>query len=324
MKEAPPDFLVKVERFFEAASTAYVNQQIAQAHVGVSEAQSIERWLSRPTHEHEIGEAVDVLGIVSFAMLFVPGFGEAEMGFFGTLRAAYEAQKYLKAAGLFTAAMGFLGSISGGASDSIYLYKRFGGGPDAAARAARWDGSDRDQLLSTASVILSLPDLPVGTILLARDLPEIAEDAAKASVKAGSYADRSSSLSGRAARLETKAAQSSDAAMLPRIGTVTQYAHARAKMLTDLSIEMNKDAVQLNRKLYLRMLVNGSATLAGSPMMDGYFAHDARRAYSINRPGPERWIGQYLSAPHRNGGGGYRGTRSFSFHIGTTRRAATK
>ncbi|SIQ81961.1 MULTISPECIES: hypothetical protein [Acidiphilium] len=324
LREAPPGFLARVERFFEEACAAYGRQQIAQGQMDIAMGQAMERWLSNPTHEHEIGIAVDVLGIVSFAMLFVPGIGEAEIGLVGSFRAAMAAEKYWQAAGLVTAGMGFAGSISGGVSDSVYLFKRFDDGPDGSEKADRWDDGLTGQVLATASVILSLPDLAVGSVLLAKELPEIAQDAAKANQEAVAFADRSKALASRAGRLDSAALSSGNADLGSRVGVVTSYARARAKFLTEQSIALNAEAVQLNRKLYTTMMVNGSATLLGSPMMDAYFAHDARQAYARGKPGPEGWIGQYLDPPVSHGIRTYRPPKNLSLHIGATRRPRKK
>lgn len=278
-KEAPAGFLARVEKFFEEASSAYVRQQMLQAQVGIATSQAIARWLSNPTHEHEVGLAVDVLGIVSFFMLFVQGVGEAEMGLIGAFRAAMAAEKYWQAAGLATGAMGFVGSLSSSASDSIYMFKRYDDGPDGEEKATRWDDGLVGQTLSVASVVLSLPDFFVGGVLLVRDLPEIAKDAAKTTQEAGTLANRAESLSSRAGRIDATAANSGNADLASRAAAATGYARQRARILTEQSVDLSKDAHKLYRKLYLTMMVNGSATFVGAPMMDTYFR--ARRAESF-------------------------------------------
>ncbi len=138
--------------------------------------------------------------------------------------------------------MGFAGSISGGVSDSVYLFKRFDDGLDGSEKAAKWDDGLTGQVLATASVILSLPDLAVGSVLLAKDLPEIAQDAAKANREAATFADRSKALVSRAGRLDSAALSSGNADLGSRVGVVTSYARARAKFLTEQSVALNAEA----------------------------------------------------------------------------------
>lgn len=313
---APPDFLDRVENFVEARLADYGRAQIAQSEMVIQADQALASWLSNPTHEHEIGLAFDILGLVSFALLFVPGIGEAEMGLFAAFRAAMAANNYLRATGLFTALIGGTGALAGTASDGRFLYERFAVGREA---AEKWDQSNLAQGLSTAAFLLSLPDLAVGSTLMIRDLPELSGGIAKADAQARVLSDHAAALSARAGQIDATAGRSGDDAVSQRVGKVTAYARERAKTLTKQAAEMNTKAVKLTRKLYVTLMVNGTANVVGSPTMDAYFLHDAHENYLDHRSGIERSFWQYL-APHPQPGPRLGAKYGVSFHIAASRR----
>ncbi len=83
----PKNLGQRVEAFFENAMTTYGEEQMAEAQANMAMNQALLNFLGSNTGEHTVGLGFDLLGLLAFALLFVPVVGEAEMGVMATLAA---------------------------------------------------------------------------------------------------------------------------------------------------------------------------------------------------------------------------------------------
>lgn len=322
----PPSegFLGRVEHFFENILADYGREQIKQSEMQLSYGraidQSLAQWMSNPTHEHEIGLAVDILGVVSFALLFVPGVGEAEMGVWAVARTAMAAGDYLKVAGLGTSSLAFIGSVCGLGSDGGYMYYRYIDPSGGKTQAEAWGDKKWVKILSTASAVMVIPDLAVGSIIMYRDLPKIVEEANEAISKSQDFAARSEKLAKKSNKIDEISDGGQDRILAERMKRVSEYAKERAKTLTDHSVKLNDDARKLYKKLYTTMAVNGTASFVGTPMTEFYFAHDNRTDINMDFRKTKQWPGQYLMPSRPVDTKNYESTQNLCFHIGATCR----
>lgn len=319
----PPEpalgFMQRVEHFFGNALAQLGRNEERQADMQMAAGQSITQWLANPVTEHELGLAVDILGMVSFAFLFLPGIGEAEMGIFATARVAAAAGNTLKVMGYGTAGLAFAGSVAGFVSDGGYVYFTYGGDPDVRMKADEWAETGYVKILSAASAILVLPDLPVGGVLLIRDLPEMAAEAAKTAAEAGTKAATSGKLESVANYLDT-IAPSLGKNLAQNAAKASSYTKETAREFAKSAADLERESQVHYRKLYATMLINGTATFVGSPMTEAYFGYDNRQDLGARLAEAEHWIGDLLNPPNAAGSRKHDSLHNLGLRIGASRK----
>ena len=168
----PKTFWQKVERLFEESMEAQLEANEMETQANLAMWQSISSWFANKDNEHKVGLLFDVIGVVGFVCLFIPGIGEAEMG----LIAAARAGEVLLTVGRVTAAAAATGSALGAVVDGRYLGLRYLGGGSQAQReeaAKQWDDSKLATHMSIAAAILALPDFAVGGVMTLKDLSSL-------------------------------------------------------------------------------------------------------------------------------------------------------
>ena len=284
---APPTVWERVKHVFERAMELSGEAQIANAEAAMAEGQAIRDWFADKDHEHAVALAFDILGVVGFALLFVPGIGEAEMGVLAAVRAG----EYLSAAGRITAPLAFGGASLGAYVDGRYMYARyFSGGEIEGRKAAKeWDDSPQAVTLSLASAILALPDFAVGGIMTVRSLRELPAALGEAREAAAATRAKEAAKLAKADELEGRAAGDVPAwqkrALEKKAGDLTK----RADRLARRAEAAEDRARRLSRKLYAVMGVTVPG-LSGTPVVGAYYARDNARDESE----PFKVAGKYL------------------------------
>ena len=303
-----PTIMQRLERVFDDAMAAEGRAAIAQGQAQMAEGRALASFFASKEGEHATGMAIDVLGLVCFAALFVPGIGEAELGFVAAMRAG----QWALTAGRVTAGMAAIGSGLAARVDGKYLLLRYFDGPDGPSAARTWDESPEAQRESIAAAILALPDFAVGGTLLLRDLkdlPGMIRGTEQAATRAENQIDGTDQFISRIERKHGGAvpAGSKDAKKI----IANQN---RAKDLAHDVQEAHDKSVRLSRKLYLALLGNLPATFVGTPVAESYFNQDNPNFWSRQA----KWVGHLLMPPGRSGGSAPRG--NFSAKIGACRR----
>jgi hypothetical protein len=275
-------------------------------------ARGISDWLANKDHEHAVGLAFDIIGVVSVVMLFVPGVGEAELGFIAAARAG----EILLTAGRITAAGAGTGAALGAYVDGKYLYlSHF----DGAQAAKEWDESPQAVTMSLAAAILALPDFAVGGIMTLRDLRSLPSEIDGSSKAAQSYDALAAAKAQKARELQNRIPDE-PAWKARHLQQKSADVAARSRKLAQKAAEANERAQRLQRKLYTTMLLNAPSTFLGTPTAESYFLHDNASDLANPIRTARRWIGSLLMPPESPDASG-KAAHNFGMRIGVSSRS---
>ncbi len=282
----PKTFWQKVEKLFEDSMEMQMEANEMEMQGNLAMWQSISGWFANKDNEHKVGLLFDVIGVVGFVCLFIPGIGEAEMG----LIAAARAGEVLLTVGRVTAAAAATGSALGAVVDGRYLGLRYLGGGSQAQReeaAKQWDDSRLASNMSIAAAILALPDFAVGGVMTLKDLSSLPGAVDKAGADAAKLREAAAPKLAKADELRGRI-QNEPAWMKPKLENKAANIAQRAAKLTKRAEEADRKAKVLTNKLLAAMLINAPATFVGTPQAEAYFVHDNHD-----------WLGSLLM-PHRS------------------------
>lgn len=312
----PHDWLGRLKAAVEDALTRIGEAQMMEAEANLAMGQTIADWFADKDHEHEAGLAFDILGLAAFALLFVPGLGEAEMAFMG-----------LGALARGTAVAAAGGAMCGLWSDGNYLRLRFGPGGREAAEA--WDNTPEATTLSLAAAILALPDFAVGGIMTLRDLRALPGEIRESGAARAALQAKADAGLAKAARLEGRM-EDAEAWRARKLKAKSAAIAQRAERLAARAAAADRRTRGLQAKLLLTLGLPAPATFIGTPLAEGYYAHDTEHDHPHDLGANIRTAGQYageqfkalrrlLFPPHPSGGAGRRG---LGLRIGATSRGA--
>lgn len=279
-----PTFWQKAETFFNDQMTILGESYMLQSEADLAMSQSVIDFFSSKDGEHIAGLAFDVLGVVCFIALFIPGVGEAELGVIAAIRAGQIALT----AGRVTAGLAVAGTMLMARVDGKYLLLRY---RDGEAAAKEWEDSPEATKESIAAALLAIPDFLVGGAMLARDLatlPSRIDGAAQEAIRAKNQAAGAEQF---AQKLEAKHGGAVPAGS--RDANKLAANTSRAERLADLAKEANKKSQQLSNKLYVAMLANAPSTYIGTPTAEAYFNRDDPHFW----PDHLDWVVNLLSPP---------------------------
>lgn len=284
---AKPTVWQKVEKLFWDAMEREGEAELARSQADLAMGQAIVNFFGSKEGEHVTGMAVDVLGVLCFAALFIPGIGEAELGFVAAVRAG----EWALTAGRVTAGMAAIGSGLAARVDGKYLLLRYFDGPSGPEAAETWDDLPEATKELIAAAMLAIPDFLVGGAMLLRDLKDLPgliggaeKNAAKAKNQIGGADQYVKKLEGK--HDGAVPAGSRDAKKIAAN-------KARAKQLEDIAKEAHDKSLRLSRKLYVAMLGNLPATFIGTPVVEAYFNRDNPNFWHDHTS----WIGNLLTPP---------------------------
>lgn len=281
---AKPTFWQRMENIFWDAMDQEGRTAVAQGQAQLAMGQTVIDFFNSKDGEHIAGIAIDVIGVLCFAALFIPGIGEAELGFIAAARAG----QWALTAGRVTAGLAATGSLIAARVDGKYLLLRCQDGEKA---AQEWDDLPEASQELIAAAILAIPDFLVGGAMLLRDLsalPGLIGGAEKEAVRAK---NQISGADQYVQKLEDKHSGAVPAGS--RDAQKIAANKARAKHLEEIAKEANVKALQLSRKLYVAMLGNLPATFVGTPVIEAYFNRDNPHFWHDQTS----WLGNLLTPP---------------------------
>jgi len=224
-----------------------------------------------PAVEHGIGVVTDVVSIVGFVALFVPGVGEGEMAAIGAARAGmalYKAQRFSAAAAkltpLATTTLAGVGGILGGRVDGNFFLLKFTEGDDAADTFIHSDAANK---ASGIAALLTLPDATIGSIIALSEMKSIRAEIEAQRRVAQENQLLASRKAAKADRLQSQNGTSkNDLAKAARIAK-------RADQLAKLVAESRARAQTLQRELAHKL---GAITvsMSGQGAAEGFYMMD--------------------------------------------------
>jgi hypothetical protein len=279
-----PSLWQKVEKIFWDEMEQEGEREVAYGQANLAFGQAVVDFFGSKDGEHITGLAFDVLGVVCFIALFIPGVGEAELGFVAAIKAGQMALT----AGRVTAGLAVAGTMLAARVDGTYVLLRYRDGEEA---ARNWEESPEATKESIAAAILALPDFLVGGAMLARDLATLPGRIGTAGQEAARARNQIAGADQYVKKIETK----HGGAVPPGSRDSKKIAAntARAERLADLAKEANLRSQQLSNKLYVAMLANAPSTFIGTPVGEAYFNHDDPHFW----PDHLGWVGNLLTPP---------------------------
>jgi hypothetical protein len=276
----------KIANFFteamELEGQAELQQAEAQRAYGQAVVQTMSEWFSNKDNAHTAGLVIDIIGLLAFACLFIPGVGEVEMA------AAVSA-------GNVTAGLAGAGAMMGAWVDGRYLWLSYNGNGEAQKKQAAKDfeNDPYTQSMSVAAALLALPDFIVGGIATVRDLralPQEIDEQTKLATELRAQAAADEKIA--AARGKTaEDLRSAKKDVLAKSTEQWQARYtARAEALATAAKAANDKALLKTNKLHAAMYASVSTFLA-TPAAEAYFIHD-----NINNN--KRTVGSLLMPAH--------------------------
>jgi hypothetical protein len=303
-----PTFWQKVEKVFWDEMAREGERDIEQGQAELAMGQAIVDFFGSKDGEHITSLAFDVLGVVCFITLFIPGVGEAELGVIAAIRAGQIALT----AGRVTAGLAVAGTMLAARVDGTYVLLRYRDGEEA---AKQWEDSPEASRESIAAALLALPDFAVGGVMLARDLATLPGRIGTAEQEAARAKNQIGGANQYIQKMENKhggavPAGSRDAKKIADNA-------ARAKRLAELAKEANLKSQQLSNKLYVAMLANAPSTFVGTPIGEAYFNRDDPHFWHDHLS----WVGALLTPTHATGTSPPAG--NFSAKVGVSGQSPT-
>ncbi len=299
-----PTFWQKLDKIFWDAMETEGEGELANAQAQLAMGQAVDEQIGKAASavaklpvikpvvdffgtkdgEHVAGMAFDVLGVLCFAALFVPGVGEAELGVVAAIRAGQVALT----AGRATAGLAVAGTLLAARVDGTYLFLRVRSGEDA---AKTWEDSPEATRESIAAAVLAIPDFLVGGAMLARDLATLPGRITAAESEAMRTKNQISGANQYIKKIEAKHGGSVTAGS--RDAKKIAQNTARVKKLKDLTKEAEEKSQLLSNKLYVAMFMNAPSTFIGTPVGEAYFNHDNPDFWHS----ASRWVVDLLTPP---------------------------